>query len=59
MGFAIGALLPVSPIASTLGFVPLPVPYFAFLAAAIFTYLVLVHLAKSVLVRRRSPGAAL
>jgi Mg2+-importing ATPase len=43
---AIGVLLPFSPLARVLGFTPLPPDYFAFLAAATFTYLALVEFAK-------------
>jgi Mg2+-importing ATPase len=42
----IGLGLPFSPMAGTLGFVPLPWPFFAFLIGATVTYLVLVELAK-------------
>lgn len=50
----IGMLLPFSPIASILGFTPLPAPFFAFLALATLTYLLLVEIAK----RRLFSGAA-
>jgi P-type Mg2+ transporter len=43
---AIGALLPYSPLAGVLGFVPLPALYFVFLAVATLTYLALVELVK-------------
>ncbi|HXP80127.1 MAG TPA: magnesium-translocating P-type ATPase [Verrucomicrobiae bacterium] len=43
---AIGTLLPYSPLARILGFVPLPAPYFAFLILSVITYLFLVELAK-------------
>jgi Mg2+-importing ATPase len=43
---AIGTLLPFSPLASVLGFVPLPGSYFAFLIASTVTYLLLVEIAK-------------
>lgn len=42
----IGILLPFSPLASLLGFVPLPPMYFLFLIAAIFFYLLLVEFIK-------------
>lgn len=42
----IGILLPFSPLASFLGFVPLPSLYFLFLIAAIFFYLLLVQFIK-------------
>jgi Mg2+-importing ATPase len=43
---AIGGLLPVSPLAGVLGFVPLPGSYFAFLIASTITYLLLVEIVK-------------
>jgi Mg2+-importing ATPase len=43
---AVGFALPWSPLASLLGFTPLPLPYFLFLAISIVTYLCLVELAK-------------
>ena len=46
---AIGTLLPFSPLAGVLGFVPLPGSYFAFLAASTITYLLLVEIAKRML----------
>ncbi len=49
---AIGALLPFSPFAIDLGFVPLPFGFFAFLVVATATYLVLVQIGKTVLMRR-------
>jgi Mg2+-importing ATPase len=42
----IGMILPFSPLAAILGFTPLPAPFFAFLAAATITYLLLVEIAK-------------
>jgi Mg2+-importing ATPase len=42
----IGLILPFSPLADTLGFVPLPPAYFAFLVGATVTYLILVEVAK-------------
>lgn len=53
----VGLLLPFSPLAGALGFVPLPAMYFLFLGLATATYLVLVELAKRVLVRRLIPAA--
>jgi Mg2+-importing ATPase len=50
---AIGVLLPTSPLARVLGFVPLPAAYFVFLAVSSMTYLLLVDIAK-----RRLFGAA-
>ncbi|MEP7051895.1 MAG: magnesium-translocating P-type ATPase [Pseudomonadota bacterium] len=43
---AIGLLLPWSPLAHTLGFAPLPLAYFAFLALATVTYLGIVEVVK-------------
>lgn len=43
---AVGFALPWSPLAGLLGFTPLPLPYFFFLAISIVTYLCLVELAK-------------
>ena len=42
----IGILLPFSPLAAILGFTALPLPFFAFLAIATITYLLLVEIAK-------------
>jgi P-type Mg2+ transporter len=42
----VGCLLPFSPLARILGFVPLPGPYFTFLAISTVTYLLLVEVAK-------------
>jgi Mg2+-importing ATPase len=42
----IGVVLPFSPLASLLGFTPLPAPYFTFLAVSTLTYLLLVEVAK-------------
>jgi Mg2+-importing ATPase len=47
----VGAVLPFSPLAHLLGFVPMPLGFFAFLAAITATYLVLVELVK----RRLAP----
>jgi Mg2+-importing ATPase len=49
---ALGAVLPVLPIARVLGFVPLPASYYAFVAVATVAYLGLVELAKHALVSR-------
>jgi Mg2+-importing ATPase len=54
---AVGLLLPFSPLAEPLGFVPLPGMYFLFLGVATGTYLVLVEIAKRLLVRRLLPAA--
>jgi Mg2+-importing ATPase len=53
---AIGVILPFTPLAATLGFVPLPGAYFVFLAGATVTYLVLVELVKRPLMRRLVGG---
>jgi Mg2+-importing ATPase len=47
-----GVVLPVTPLGSWLGFVPLPPTYFLFLVPATLTYLLLVELAKRRLLRR-------
>jgi len=49
---ALGIFLPFSPLASLLGFTPLPAPYFTFLAVSTITYLLLVEWAKRILVAR-------
>lgn len=46
---ATGLLLPFTPLAGPLGFAPLPAGYFAFLAVAILTYLLLVEAGKRIL----------
>lgn len=46
-----GLLLPFSPLARPLGFVPLPAPFFLFLAATVISYLILVEIVKARLVR--------
>jgi Mg2+-importing ATPase len=48
----IGLVLPFTPLAPVLGFVPLPGTYFLFLAGATLTYLVLVELVKRQLMGR-------
>jgi Mg2+-importing ATPase len=48
----VGILLPFTPAASTLGFVPLPGSFFLFLVAVVGTYLALVELVKRRLLRR-------
>jgi Mg2+-importing ATPase len=48
-----GMLLPFTPLAGALGFVPLPPLYFLFLLVATITYLVLVQIVKRLLMRRR------
>lgn len=49
---AVGILLPYTPLAEPLGFVPLPALYFCFLIAATATYLLLVELIKRRLLRQ-------
>ncbi|NTV12325.1 MAG: magnesium-translocating P-type ATPase [Desulfobulbaceae bacterium] len=49
---AVGALLTVSPLATTLGFVPLPPLYWLYLAAMLLGYAILTQLAKSWFIRR-------
>jgi Mg2+-importing ATPase len=49
---AVGVLLPFSPLARPLGFVPLSAAYFAYLIAAILVYLVLVEIGKRILLGR-------
>ena len=48
----IGVILPFTPLAATLGFVPLPGAYFVFLGGVTMTYLVLVELVKRRLMRK-------
>jgi len=43
---AVGAALPASPVSATLGFAPLPAPFFATLVVMVVVYLVLIDLAK-------------
>jgi Mg2+-importing ATPase len=52
----IGIILPYTPLAHDLGFVPLPAEYFVFLAIAAVTYLLLVEVAKRVLMRKAMGG---
>jgi Mg2+-importing ATPase len=47
-----GTLLPFSPLAGPLGFVPLPGGFFGFLVGVTITYLLLVEMAKRPLMRR-------
>jgi len=49
---AVGLVLPYSPLAHLLGFVPLPPSYLIFLASAVTTYLALVEVTKRWLYRR-------
>jgi P-type Mg2+ transporter len=48
----IGVILPFTPLAPTLGLVPLPGAYFVFLGGVTMTYLVLVELVKRRLMRK-------
>ena len=48
----IGVMLPFTPLAAMLGFVPLPGVYFVFLGGVTLTYLVLVEVVKRRLMRR-------
>ena len=43
---AVGAAIPASPVSATLGFAPLPAPFFATLVVMVVVYLVLIDLAK-------------
>jgi Mg2+-importing ATPase len=53
----IGLVLPLTPLATLLGFTPLPLSYFAFLAVMTVTYLALVEVVKRAVVRYRvQPG---
>jgi Mg2+-importing ATPase len=49
---AAGAWLTVSPLASTLGFVPLPPLYWLFLAGMLLGYAILTQVMKSWFIRR-------
>jgi len=51
----VGILLPFSPLATVLGFTPLPGPFFTFLAISTATYLLLVEWAKRFLFSRAHP----
>jgi P-type Mg2+ transporter len=48
----IGAILPFTPLAEMLGFVPLPLAFFAFLSIVTITYLALVQIVKGMLIGR-------
>ncbi len=48
----VGLILPFTPVAATLGFVPLPGAYFVFLGGATLTYLALVEVVKRRLMRQ-------
>jgi Mg2+-importing ATPase len=49
---AIGIYLPFSPLGEHLGMVPLPAPYFAWLAVILLSYCLLTQLVKTVYIRR-------
>ena len=49
---SIGAFLPFSPLASTLGFVPLPAAYWGYLAGMLVCYVALTQLAKTWFIRK-------
>jgi Mg2+-importing ATPase len=44
---AVGAWLPYSPFAKSLGMVPLPLVYWIWIAAFLFTYAILTHIVKT------------
>jgi Mg2+-importing ATPase len=52
---AVGALLPATPLAHTLGFQPLPADYFAALAGMVFGYLALIEIGKRLFYRTTLP----
>ncbi|MEY9934037.1 Mg2+-importing ATPase [Catenulispora sp. GP43] len=54
---AIGAVLPASPLAHTLGFQPLPAAYFAALAGMVIGYLVLIEIGKRIFYRTAATRA--
>jgi Mg2+-importing ATPase len=53
---AIGAALPLTPLGAFFGFVALPVPFYAFLAAAVLAYLALVEAIKRIFFRYIAPS---
>ena len=57
---AVGALLPATPLAATLGFHPLPAGFFAALAAMVVSYLALIEIGKHFFYRTQTepPGTA-
>jgi Mg2+-importing ATPase len=55
---AVGTYLPFSPLAKMLGFTPLPLSYFVFVAVATVAYLLLVEVAKRILLRKASGNDA-
>jgi Mg2+-importing ATPase len=48
----LGVIVPFTPLAAMLGFVPLPAAYFMFLGGVTVTYLVLVEVVKRRLMRK-------
>jgi Mg2+-importing ATPase len=50
---AVGAWLPFSPLAKFLGFTPLPPAFWPFLAATLLAYMLLTHVVKTWLLRKR------
>ena len=55
---AVGAAVPFTPLATTLGFAPLPPAYFAALGAMVVSYLVVVEVGKAVFFRAGHGGRA-
>jgi Mg2+-importing ATPase len=53
----VGSTLPATPLAHTLGFRPLPAPYFAALAAMVIGYLVLIEVGKRLFYRTATAEA--
>jgi Mg2+-importing ATPase len=53
----VGLLLPFTPLAAPLGFVPLPASFFVFLAVATLTYLALVEAVKRRVLNRSIPAS--
>jgi Mg2+-importing ATPase len=49
---AFGIYLPFSSLGAHLGMVPLPLPYFGWLAAILFSYCVLTQVVKKLYIRR-------
>jgi P-type Mg2+ transporter len=54
----VGIILPFLPLGTRLGFTPLPLIYFAFLAAATVTYLFMVEIGKRFLMHKTLRQAA-
>jgi Mg2+-importing ATPase len=55
---AVGALLPATPLAATLGFAPLPVGFFAALAGMVVGYLALIEVGKRIFYRASGAASA-